>query len=206
MDTTKPTPRERIQTISGIIRFVWILFIIFELATVLTGIIVLLTENGGYLVKLSNAFTFRFVCFSSGNEFTPADGAFIPFGDFSTVSKVLYILGIMPLHLFILKNLYHFQKLFYYYSRGNIFTSEANLQIRLIGVTSCFIGLFRLLSDLLQRNAIALTLRDAKYGIQFYPGDWDKVIFSLIFGATVICVAWVMEAGRETRVDQELTI
>ena len=56
-----------------------------------------------------------------------------------------------------LKGFYHLQKLFFYYAKGKIFTTEANGQIKNFGVTICLWPFCKTLCILLTNIAVYLT-------------------------------------------------
>lgn len=198
------TSIEAIEKFSRLVRYAFIFLILLEFIRAIVTLVVFFIGNGGYVLTENN-YSFYFIYFSNGSEFSQPD-VFVPFGDFNFIAKILYLFGTIPIYFLTLKNLYHLQKLFFYYSKGKIFTSEANRHIRSIGIIFCWFALFATLSELLQRNAIILTLSEHISGLQLYPGTWGKIFGFLLFGGMVVCISWIMESGREMREDQQLAI
>lgn len=199
------TSIEAIEKFSRVIRYAFIFLILLEFIRAVVTLIVFFTGNGGYLLTENN-YSFHFKYFSDGSEYVQPDLAFAPFGNFNVVAKILYLFGTIPIYYLTLKNLYHLQRLFCYYTEGKIFTSEASGEIRRIGIIFCWFALFAALSELLQRNAIILTLSGHICGLQLYLETWGKIFGFLLIGGMVVCISWIMETGREMREDQELAI
>ena len=199
------TSIEAIEKFSRLVRYAFIFLILLEFIRAVVTLIVFFTGNGGYVLTENN-YSFHFLYFSDSSEYMKSDLTFVPLGDFNVVAKILYLFGTIPIYFLTLKNLYHLQRLFFYYSKGKIFTSEASGQIRRIGIIFCWFALFGTLSELLQRNAIILTLSGYICGLQLYPETWGKIFGFLLFGGMIVCISWIMETGREMREDQELAI
>jgi hypothetical protein len=104
-----------------------------------------------------------------------------------------------------LKAFYHSCRLFSHYARGKIFTTEANGQIRQLGVTVCLWPVFFIIWNILSGIAADLTF-GIPFGLKFNIPDILNQSHLLIFGASIICISWIMEKGREIHEDQELTI
>jgi hypothetical protein len=126
--------------------------------------------------------------------------------DLSAGGKTFITLTILLASVLILKGFYHLQKLFFYYSKGEIFTTEANGQIRNFGVTVCLWPFCQLLCILLSDIAVYLTYEIPIRMTNTPPDKSVSVLTLLILGAAIIYISWVMEMGRELREDQELTI
>ena len=155
MDNIIQTPLQRIQRVSRWVRLVYMFLIAVHLFIVIAYLFVFFTENGGFLVK-DDWLNYRFILFSDGSEFSETNGTFVPFENISAMAKLLYLLGVAPFFVLTLKGLYHLQKLFYYYAGGNIFTSEANAQIRRFGWTICIYGALHDVGLQLLKNSISL--------------------------------------------------
>lgn len=105
---------------------------------------------------------------------------------------------------------YHLHRLFYHYAKGRIFVTEANGQIKQIGITGCWLAVSIPMILLVMHITVSLIL-ERKIDLSGIPvSDFIAAtispIFILVFSGTIICISWVMEIGRELQVNQELTI
>jgi amino acid transporter len=89
---------------------------------------------------------------------------------------------------------FHLYKLFENYSKGNIFTAESVAQIKQLGVTLFLVAGIEILSPL---AAAVLGASKAVFSVPFQ---------ALIMGGLVILIAWVMDAARGLREENEATI
>ena len=201
MDTM--TRMLRIQKISRLARFGCMFLIAVEFIVILGSVYVLWTENG-YCLITDDSLNYRLLWFA---ERDGSEANHLPLENFSAHAKFLYTLSIVLINGLILKGLYHLQRLFYFYTKGKIFTTEANSQIGQIGVTVSLAGVVFITGDQLMNNAIYLALNANALGLRLhFPGYILMIIIPLLVGATIMCISWVMETGREIRVDRELTI
>jgi hypothetical protein len=201
MDTL--SRKQRIQDISRLARFGCMFLIAAGFITVFGCSYVLWTENG-YLQVTDDSLNFRLVWFIEGNV---SEAGHVPLANFSVHAKFLFTLSILLIYGLILKGLYHMQRLFFCYSRGMIFTTEANSQMKQIGVTVSLGGVVFITGDQLMKNAINFALNENILGLRLhFPDHILMIIIPLLVGATIMCISWVMETGREIREDQELTI
>jgi hypothetical protein len=125
--------------------------------------------------------------------------------DFSTGGKIFITLAILVYIGLMSKGFYHLKNLFSSYSKGKIFTTEANGQIKKLGVTVCLWPLCQVLCILFGYIAVHLTYGTIRM-INTPPDKSVSILIPLILGAFIIYFSWVMETGREIREDQELTI
>jgi hypothetical protein len=125
--------------------------------------------------------------------------------NFSNDGKIFLSIGAFLYFALLLKGFYHSCKLFYHYAEGKIFTTEANGQIRQLGITVClwpvFIALWKYLSDIAANLTFGVPL-----GLKINIFGILNSTHLLIFGASIICISWIMEKGREIHEDQELTV
>ena len=193
----------RIQDISRGSRLVCIFFMAIVFIFLLGLSYSLWTENG-YCLVTDDLFNYRLVWFFEGDE---SEASNVLFGYFSVFAKIMFTFSIILIYGLIIMGFYHLQRLLYYYAKGMIFTTEANSQIRQIGVIVSLAGLVFTTGDQLMKNAIYLALNGNALGLRLHFPDYILVIIiPLLVGATIMCISWVMETGREMREDQEFTI
>lgn len=126
--------------------------------------------------------------------------------DLSASGKLFLTLAMLLASGLALKGFYHLQKLFFYYAKGKIFTTEANGQIKNFGITVCLWPFCNILCILLRNIAVYLTYEIPIRMTNTPPDKSVSIFIPLILGAAIIYISWVMEMGRELREDQELTI
>lgn len=126
--------------------------------------------------------------------------------DLAIGGKFFMTLMILIIFAYIFKGFYHLKNLFSSYSKGKIFSSETNGQIKKFGVTVCLWPVLQLLCILISNIAVYLTYEIPVRMINTPPDKSVSIITPLIIGAAIIYISWVMEMGREMREDQELTI
>jgi hypothetical protein len=100
----------------------------------------------------------------------------------------------------VMKLCFHLYKLFGLYAQGKIFTQQNVAQIRQVGISLLLLPVVSLL--------IAAC---AAWLLETSPGLWAVFLnsfpfASLIGGGAILPIAWVMDAGRELREEQELVI
>lgn len=120
----------------------------------------------------------------------------LPMRSFAFHQRIL----LAPILLFLfavpLKGLYHLQRLFAGYARGEIFTIESVGQIRQFGVAILLWPVANLVWI-----AVALALAHRHFPHSFYfRAD------SIAIGIAVIVISWIMEMAAEIRQENELTI
>ena len=201
MDTL--TRMLRIQEISRVARFGCMFLIAVESIVVLGALYVLWSENGYCLIR-DDSLSFSLIWFLERDQSAANQ---VPLESFSDFAKILFTLSIVLIYGLILKGLYHMQRLFYFYTRGKIFTTETNSQISQIGVTVSLAGGIFIIGVQLMKNAVSLAFNGNIWGLRLhFPDDILLIVVTLLVGATIMCISWVMETGREIRVDRELTI
>ena len=126
--------------------------------------------------------------------------------DFSTGGKFFMTLWMLVIFAYVFKGFHHLKNLFSSYSKGKIFSSDANGQIKKFGITVCLYPVLEVLCILLSNIAVYLTYEIPVRMINTPPDKSVSIITPLIIGAAIIYISWVMEMGRELREDQELTI
>jgi hypothetical protein len=174
-----------------------------ELIVVLGASYVIWTENG-YCMVTEDSLSFSLIWFLERDQSVANQ---VPLENFSDFAKILFTLSIALIYGLILKGLYHLQRLFYFYARGRIFTTETNSQIGQIGVTVFLAGGIFIIGIQLMKNAVSLAFNGHIWGLRLhFPDDILLIVIPLLVGATIMCISWVMETGREIRVDRELTI
>ena len=96
----------------------------------------------------------------------------------------------------LLKGLYHLQRLFGSYARGEIFTIENAGQIRQLGITA----LLWAVANILWIVTAALLL--GEHSPHSFPFRADSIVTGLI----VIALSWFMKMAAELREENDLTI
>lgn len=120
----------------------------------------------------------------------------LPLRSFAFHQRIVLAPIILLLIAVPLKGLYHLQRLFGEYARGEIFTMESAGQIRQLGVTALLWPAANLLWI-----AVALALAHRHLPHSFYLRS-----DSIVIGITVIVISWLMEMAAEIRQENELTI
>lgn len=95
-----------------------------------------------------------------------------------------------------LKGLYHLERLFGDFARGEIFTINSATQIRQLGVTAVLWAV---------ANLVWVAMAHA-FESQHLPHAFYFHADSIAIGVTVIVVSWFMEMAAEMREENELTI
>ena len=130
-----------------------------------------------------------------------------PISALSDTGKIVDMVALLLAYWMILKGFYHLQKLFQCYKRGRIFTTEANKQIRKIGIIVCLYPVIIHLVYWLERIAVFLSFETGTTDFMVpHTETLISYIQIIITGASIICVSWVLEWGREMHEDKELTI
>ncbi|HMB95610.1 MAG TPA: DUF2975 domain-containing protein, partial [Tepidisphaeraceae bacterium] len=109
----------------------------------------------------------------------------------------LILITILALSMGVMfKGLYHLQRLFSDYSRGEIFTTKAAVQIRQLGITAilwAFVGIIWAIAAL-------------GFARTHQPMSFKLHLDSIFTGVVIIVISWFMQAAAEMREENDLTI
>jgi hypothetical protein len=121
---------------------------------------------------------------------------FIPVAPLS-LSARLMLIGILALSMGVMfKGLYHLNKLFSSYARGEIFTTQTARQIRQLGITAILwagVGIMWAVA--------AVCFDPTRHAISF-----QLHLDSIFMGVVIIVISWFMDAAAEMREENDLTI
>lgn len=195
------TPIQRIRKFSRWVKIAYIVIIAAYAIFTIKPLIMIWSETG-YGVVLNGGFNHKL---SSSKE---ANSNNIPLSNFSNGSKIFYSLGLLLPFLLNCKIFYHIYMLFHCYSKGSIFSVEANREIRLAGTAICWLALVKCLGTQFIINAYApvLGLPLMHYSVYDIKILILGTVSLLVVGGVVLSFAWVMEAGIDIYEDHELSI
>ena len=119
----------------------------------------------------------------------------IPVAPLSILARLVLIV-ILALSMGVMaKGLYHLDRLFSNYARGEIFTTQAASQIRQLGFTAILwagVGIIW--------GVAALSFTRTR------PMSFHLHLDSIFIGVAIIAISWFMEAAAEMREENDLTI
>ena len=100
----------------------------------------------------------------------------------------------------LLKLFFHLIRLFGLYAQAQIFTQQNVAQIRQIGISLLLLPVVWLVTSGLAASQMETS-----------PGFWSLLLSSFPFagfigGGTILPIAWIMDAGRKLREEQDLVI
>ena len=195
------TPLQKVQSFSRWVKIAYIVIATAYSIFMIKPLTMIWTETG-YGVVLNGGASYKL---SSSKGINSKN---IPLSKFSNGPKILYSLGLLLPFLLMCKIFYHVYMLFHCYSKGSIFSVEANREIRLAGAAICWFALINCLGAQFIRNAyfIGLGLPLMHYSAQDIRDLILGTVMLLVVGGAVLSFAWVMEAGMEIFEDHELSI
>ena len=176
-----------------------------------------------YSASLRTLFTFAFAIVAASAVISalvlllgPVDGRDVVVGhrvysgeEITTTIRIVEAIGSLLGFAIVLMLLHHLRVLFGLYASGQIFTAENVRQIREIGVSVMLftaVWAYDLLADILLGVGPAMPVSTAVRigsGIGFrLPAPFTPIVAGII----IVIVSWVMDAGRELREEQDLTV
>lgn len=196
MDNLAQSPLERIQKVSRWVRFAYILLMFIVAVPVFSDLYLIWSETG-YAIVSSYSLSYEE---KSGIED-------FPLTKFSISSKILYALGVALPAFFLIKGFYNLFRLFFYYTKGKIFSGEANRQIRKFGLALVLVAIFYFPCELLKLIAFSLvTAESTGITLNINPFLVLGLVIPLLLGLSAICISLIMDAGNEINLDHELTV
>ena len=196
MNAQTQTPLERIQKVSKWVRIAYIFLMVLVAIPVFSDLHLLWGEIGYGRVN----------SYSLSREEKPNTES-IPLTKFSTSSKILYTLGVVLPAFFLIKGFLNLYRLFFYYSKGNIFSGEVNRQLRKFGKALVLVAILYFPCELLIIIAFSLvTAGSTGITLNITPFPIFGLVIPLLLGLSAICISLIMDAGNEINLDHELTV
>jgi hypothetical protein len=138
--------------------------------------------------------------FTSGGLVISIGETTIPANSTSIGTALLYLIFLTIPFIIALKGLSHINRLFFYYEKGNIFTTETVAQLKQIGVTFLLWTGYEIFASVLAL-CVSAYLKNSMF-IDINP----SILLSLFLGVFFVLISWVMETGRGLHEENELTI
>jgi hypothetical protein len=109
----------------------------------------------------------------------------------------LVLIAVLTLSIGVLfKGLYHLERLFSDYARGEIFTTQTAAQIRQLGITAILWGVVSIIWAIAALGLVHMS----------QPMSFHLHLDSIFIGIVIIVISWFMAAAAEMREENELTI
>jgi hypothetical protein len=138
--------------------------------------------------------------FASGGSLISIGEITLPANSTSIGTALLYLIFLTIPYIIVFKGLFHINRLFFYYEKGNIFTAQNVAQLKQIGVTFLLWTGYEIFASVLAL-CLSAYLKNSMF-IDINP----SILLSLLLGVFFILISWVMDNGRGLHEENELTI